>query len=94
MAAPLFAPGAAADLRAALLASGLLREGAELCRFPDRGTGLRLDAAGRAATVRHMREGTNGRRLMRSDTDVRREFFGTRWRMRAALAEALAVSRV
>lgn len=94
MTARLFAPGAVADLRAALLASGLLREGAEICRSPARGTGLRLDAAGRAAAARHLREGDHGRRLMRSDTDVRRAFFGTRWRMRAALAEARAVSRV
>jgi len=90
MAARLFAPGAVADLRAALLASGLLREGAAVSTFPDRGTGLRLDAAGRAAAARHLREGDHGRRLMRSDTDVRRAFFGERRKMRAALFDGEA----
>ena len=39
MAARLLAPGAVADLRASLLAAGLLRVGAEPSRLPDRGCG-------------------------------------------------------
>lgn len=68
-----FTSSGGAAFRAELIEAGVLRDGVPVTRSFAAGGGLRLDAAGRAAAARHLREGDHGRRLMPSPSRARAE---------------------